>query len=60
VKDYSLKVDPRHFKEVFTDLIIGIHRDEVLTEVPLEIGTVAKDRYAKYYYSNWDNLARNS
>jgi len=58
VKDYSLKVDPRKFKEVFTELIIGIHRDEVLTEVPLEIGTVAKDRYAKYYYSNWDNFAR--
>jgi len=58
VKDYSLKVDPRHFKETFTDLIIGIHRDEVLTEVPLEIGTVAKDKYAKYYYSNWDTVAR--
>jgi hypothetical protein len=60
VKDHSLKVNPRHFKEAFTDLIIGIHRDEVLTEVPLEIGTVAKDRYAKYYNSTWNNYARNS
>ena len=49
VKDYSLKVNPKQFKEAFTDLIIRMHRDEVLTEVPLEIGTVAKDRYAKYY-----------
>jgi hypothetical protein len=60
VKDHSLKVNPKRFKEVFTDLIIGIHRDEVLTEVPLEIGTVAKDRYAKYYNSTWDNYTRNS
>lgn len=60
VKDYSLKVNPKQFKEAFTDLIIGIHRDEVLTEVPLEIGTVAKDRYAKYYNSTWNNYARNS
>jgi len=58
VKDYSLEVNPKRFKEVFTDLIIGIHRDEVLTEVPLEIGTIAKDRYAKYYYSTWNNYAR--
>jgi hypothetical protein len=58
VKDYSLEVNPKRFKEVFTDLIIGIHRDEVLTAVPLEIGTIAKDRYAKYYYSTWNNYAR--
>jgi hypothetical protein len=49
VKDYSLEVDPKLINDAFTDLIIRMHRDEVLTAVPLEIGTVAKDRYAKYY-----------
>jgi hypothetical protein len=60
IRKNSIEVNPKQFKEAFTDLIIGIHRDEVLTAVPLEIGTVAKDRYAKYYNSTWDNYTRNS
>jgi hypothetical protein len=38
---------------ILTSLICGIHRDEVFTAVPVELGTLKRDTYKDYFQKGW-------
>jgi len=39
--------------DILTSLICGIHRDEVFTAVPVELGTLKRDTYKDYFQKGW-------
>lgn len=44
------------FDKGMTDMLFGLHRDEVLVRTPVEHGRIVKDRYGRYFRGGWGKL----